>query len=86
MIQFLYLEKITEEIRKNYGRNAEEIMAWMNAKPQITAAEIASKINKSQSTIEKLIKKLREKKIIERIGSTKGGYWKVVINNIQGHN
>ena len=39
--------------------------------------EISENTNKSQSTIEKIIKKLREIKIIERIGSTKSGYWEI---------
>jgi len=66
-----------EEIRKKYGRNAEEVLAWLNANPSITMREISENINKSQSTIEKIIKKLREVKIIERVGSTKSGYWKI---------
>ena len=67
----------TEELRKKYGRNTEEVLAWLNANPSITMREISENINKSQSTIEKIIKKLREIKIIERIGSTKSGYWEI---------
>lgn len=65
------------EIRKKYGRNAEEILAWLNTNPTITMREISEYINKSQSTIEKIIKRLRDVKIIERVGSTKSGYWKI---------
>lgn len=39
--------------------------------------EIAEQINRSVSTIEKTIKKLREAGIIERIGSTKRGRWMI---------
>lgn len=67
----------TEELRKKYGRNTEEVLAWLNANPSITMREISENTNKSQSTIEKIIKKLREIKIIERIGSTKSGYWEI---------
>ena len=69
--------RITEEIRKNYGRNTEEIVAWMFLEPEITMEEIAQRIDKSQSTVEKTIKKLREDEILERVGSTKTGYWKI---------
>jgi len=37
----------------------------------------AQRIDKSQSTVEKTIKKLREDEILERVGSTKAGYWKI---------
>ncbi len=69
--------RLTEEIRKTYGRNTEEIVAWMLLEPEITMEEIAQRIDKSQSTVEKTIKKLREDKILERVGSTKAGYWKI---------
>lgn len=69
----------TEELRKKYGRNAMKIIGWMIEKPEITTTEIAEKITKSRSTVEKVIKVLRETKTIERVGSTKAGYWKVNI-------
>ena len=72
----IYGENV-EEIRKKYGRNAEEVLAWLNSNPSVTMQEIARNINKSQSTIEKIIKKLKEINIIERVGSTKSGYWKI---------
>ena len=69
--------RIAEEIRKTYGRNTEEIMAWMLLEPEITMEEVAQRINRSQSTVEKTIKKLREDEILERVESTKAGYWKI---------
>jgi ATP-dependent DNA helicase RecG len=69
--------RITEELRKNYGRNAEEILVLIDLQPEINTTEIAKLIEKSQSTVEKIIKKLREAKLIERIGSTKAGSWKI---------
>ena len=69
--------RIAEEIRKTYGRNTEEIMAWMLLESEITMEEVAQRINRSQSTVEKTIKKLREDEILERVGSTKAGYWKI---------
>ncbi len=66
-----------EELRKNYGRTAEEIVAWINIESGITMADIAKKIGKSQSTIEKQVKVLREAGKLERVGSTKSGEWKI---------
>ncbi len=67
----------TGEIREKYGRNAEEIVAWMFQEPGITIPDIAKEINKSESTVEKTIKQLRQAGIVERVGSTKAGHWKV---------
>ena len=52
-------------------------MAWLHVNPDITTNEVAKKINKSQSTVEKTIKKLKDAKLIERIGSDRAGHWKV---------
>jgi len=76
VLRMKYGENV-EEIRKKYGRNTEEVLAWLHTSPSITMREISEDINKSQSTVEKIIKKLREVRIIERIGSTKSGYWKI---------
>ena len=43
----------------------------------ITIEKMAEKLVKEISTIKKAIKKLRDIKIIERVGSDKTGYWKV---------
>ncbi|MCF8352549.1 MAG: putative DNA binding domain-containing protein [Bacteroidales bacterium] len=71
--------RITEELRKKYGRNAEEIVTWIHLNPEITMGELAIKIKRSQSTVEKNIKTLREAGIIIRVGSTKAGLWKTNI-------
>jgi len=64
-----------DKLRDKYGINAEEIIAWINQKPEITVDEIAIKIGKSQSTIEKTIKKMKDTKVIERKGARKTGRW-----------
>jgi predicted HTH transcriptional regulator len=48
----------------------------MYLNPTITTREIAENINKSQSTVEKIIKKLKSAKLIKRIGSDRAGHWK----------
>lgn len=45
---------------------------------KITATEISEKLNISLSTAKRRIKKLKDKSIIERIGSDKTGYWKII--------
>ena len=46
--------------------------------PEITQVNIATKLYKAPKTIQRGIASLKEKGIIERIGSNKKGYWKVM--------
>jgi fido (protein-threonine AMPylation protein) len=45
---------------------------------KITAAKISERLNVSLSTAKRKIKELKEKGIVERIGSDKTGYWKII--------
>ncbi len=45
---------------------------------KITAVKISELLNISLSTVKRKIKKLKEKSIIERVGSDKTGYWKII--------
>ncbi len=45
---------------------------------QITAAEIGERLNISLRTAKRKIKELKENRTIERIGSDKTGYWKII--------
>lgn len=68
-----------EKIRDKYGISAEEIIAQIELDSEITVEEISEKIGKSQSTVEKTIKKLRDAGAIKRVGSRKTGRWKIQI-------
>jgi predicted HTH transcriptional regulator len=46
--------------------------------PKITAVEISKRLNTSLSTVKRKIRGLKEKGIIERIGSDKTGCWKII--------
>lgn len=56
-------KKILNEIKKN---------------PNNTKSEIAKISNLSESSVEKIIRKLKNNHIIERIGSNKNGSWKII--------
>ena len=56
-----------------------DIIVIINENNYITQDEIAIKLNKTQSTIYKSIKKLKDMGIIQRIGAKKSGYWKINI-------
>ncbi|MDA3852834.1 MAG: helix-turn-helix domain-containing protein, partial [Bacteroidales bacterium] len=45
---------------------------------QVTAIRISAQLNVSLSTVKRKIKDLKEKGMIERVGSDKTGYWRVI--------
>lgn len=51
------------------------ILSAIRENPHITQMQIAIKLNRSDRQIRRVIKELREKGIIERIGSRKSGQW-----------
>lgn len=72
-------------MRKKFGRNSEEIRkkAIYTVFPivlnnSITVNEIGKVLGATQRTIEKHIGTLKSDSIIERIGSDKGGHWKII--------
>lgn len=69
------------------GQNAGQILATeekslldiLLSNPEINVREIAQKLGMSKSAVSRLMQKLKDKKIIERVGSSQKGYWKVTI-------
>lgn len=71
-----------EEINRNYNQYKELCLFSENAVENkylnITQKEIAYKLNKNISTIYRNINKLKELKIIKKIGSDRKGYWQIM--------
>jgi len=68
----------TEKIRRKYGENTEKIILAIAGNQFIKTREIADRTKLSQSTVEKIVAKLKKAGILKRIGPDKGGYWEVV--------
>lgn len=80
------LENITKNVGENVGENIflslsktdNKVLSQIILNPSISAEEISKRISLTKRTVERSIKKLKDKNIIFRIGPDKGGYWKVV--------
>ena len=80
-----YLESIgNEESREETPKDGEKprksrekIVALLSEDGKLSAAALAEKIGISAKAVEKHLANLKANGIIERIGSAKGGYWKV---------
>jgi len=55
-----------------------DILKLIKESPHITQTEIALKLNIARETVNRNMKKLQEKKIIQRIGADKNGSWKIL--------
>ena len=60
------------------GEHEIKIIELIKDNKYITTKELSERIKISTTAIDKNISKLKKKRILKRIGSTKGGYWKVV--------
>lgn len=69
------------------GQNAGQIIATeekslldiLLSNTEINVREIAQKLGMSKSAVSRLMQKLKDNKIIERVGSSQKDYWKVTI-------
>lgn len=60
------------------GKMSGKIVQPMRDYPEITIPELAAQLSRTERTIERLVKRLREDEIIARIGPAKGGHWEVL--------
>lgn len=86
-IPFTYnIGEETQILQENVGVNVcvklnktqQQIYDIITKNVNITYVLISKEINKSEETVRRNIKYLTENKLIERVGSDKSGYWKVI--------
>lgn len=70
------LNRTTQETTQKTTQ--EKIIDLIKEKPNITQAQIAKVLGITRDGVSYNIKKLKENKIIERIGATKKGSWKII--------
>ena len=65
------IENVTEKTRENI------IINLIKATPKISFDKLAKMLSVTRMTVIRDVDKLKSRGIIERIGSAKGGYWKI---------
>lgn len=68
---------INEVIKSQLNDNEIAVLELISVFPKITKPEIKEKSGFSMSTVERTMKSLKSKGIIERVGSNKTGYWQI---------
>ncbi|MGB0879288.1 MAG: RNA-binding domain-containing protein [Polaribacter sp.] len=78
-------EKSSVESSEKFGRNEKSsvkteyrILEILKKNQKITIPKLSKELNISTRAIEKQLEKLKTQKRLERIGATKGGYWKII--------
>lgn len=69
-------ENIQEELLK-LSLDEKTVLKVLQTSPQIIVRDIAQQLDFSRSAVSRLMRKLKDKGIIERIGSNRKGYWKI---------
>lgn len=65
-------------INNGLSGNQNKIIGELIVNPNLTQNELSQKLNLGARTISRLMAELQKKKIIERVGSKKTGYWKIL--------
>ena len=60
------------------SENERNVLNVLKENGKLTLEEVRVKIGKSLRTVKSVIKSLTMKNLIERVGSKKSGYWKVL--------
>ena len=55
-----------------------QILKEIAQNPYVTRIDLSQKLQLSDATIKRNISNLKSKKIIERVGANKNGYWKII--------
>src|ERR1700676_4185734 len=64
-------------LEKTPEKTPEKILAVLAAHPDLSLAEVAARIGKSNSAVERAAAKLVKSGRLKRIGPAKGGHWEV---------
>jgi fido (protein-threonine AMPylation protein)/biotin operon repressor len=75
-----YVPLVNDTVKTQNDTVNDTVFYLIKQNNKITAAEISERLNISLSTAKRKIKKLKDKGIVERIGSDKTGYWKLFNN------
>lgn len=73
-----YVPPVNDTVKMQNDTVNDTVCYLIKQNNKITAAEISERLNISLSTAKRKIKELKEKGIVERIGSDKTGYWKII--------
>jgi fido (protein-threonine AMPylation protein) len=73
-----FVEHVNDTLKPQSDTVNDTVLSLIRQNKNITATEIGKQLKISLSTAKRRIKEMKEQQIIERIGSDKTGYWKII--------
>jgi fido (protein-threonine AMPylation protein) len=73
-----YVSAVNDTVKTQNDTVNDTVFYLIKQNSKITATEISEQLKISLSTVKRKIKEIKEKGSVERIGSDKTGYWKVI--------
>ena len=73
-------EKTMSDQKRPESDQIKMILELIKEKPQISRSEISHKMGLHESSVKRRLKMMVDKGIIQRIGSDRGGHWKISNN------
>lgn len=70
-------KRVTVKVPEKVTENQARIIAEISKNPHITGKKLAALIGISERKIKANIFKLKQKKLLKRIGSDRGGHWEI---------
>lgn len=72
--------RVSDRVNDRVNDQEKALLNYLAQDPGYTAIQLAEIMNVSRKTIAGYLKNLKDKGIIERIGSSRNGYWKIKNN------
>ena len=71
-------DRLNDKVNDRVNEIEEKILKFIDNDPAITITQLSMELELSRKTIAAKLKTLKEKKMIERVGSSRKGYWKIL--------
>lgn len=71
-------DRVNDKVNDRVNEIEEKILKFIDNNPAITITQLSMELELSRKTIAAKLKTLKEKKMIERVGSSRKGYWKIL--------
>lgn len=71
-------KKFTDKFTHEFNESEIKILNKLDKNPNLTQVQLSTILNISRRSIIKNMKKLKDKNKIERVGSDRKGYWKIL--------
>lgn len=70
-------DKVNDRVNEKVNETEKTLLSLLRINPEYTVTQLSEITNVSRKTIAVRLKKLKDKGIIERVGSSRKGYWKI---------